>query len=78
MAEPGEDGTVLPKIPTEMHESHVLRKFFGQFRANHFAIVLGTVIYQNDLERCEPENRCDALDKRAYGATAVINWDHQR
>jgi hypothetical protein len=76
MAEPGEDGTVLPKIPTKMHERHALRKFLSQLRANHFAIVLGTVIYQNDLERCEPENRCDALDKRADGATAVINRDH--
>src|SRR6266536_2017791 len=78
MAKSGEDGAVLPKIPTKMHERHALRKFFSQLRANHFAVILGTVIYQNDLERCERENRCDALDKRADCATAVVNRDHQR
>jgi len=76
MAEPGEDCSVLSKIPTKMHERHALRKFFSQLRANDFAIILLTVIYQNDLERCERENPRDALDKRSDCATAVVNGNH--
>src|SRR5436309_14679758 len=78
ITEPSEDGAVLAKIPAEMHERHILRKFLGQFYANHFAVILGAVIYQNNLEGGGRENRCDALDKRTDCATAVVNWDHQR
>ena len=54
----------------------VFREFFSQLGADHFALVLGPVIYQNDFEGLGGENRLDALNERSDRATAVVDGNH--
>ena len=53
--------------------ARVFREFFSQLGADHFTLVLGPVIYQNDFEGLGRENRLDALNERSDRATAVVD-----
>src|ERR1041384_804978 len=73
----GQDGAVLAKNPAQMHEHDCLRKFLHELSANLLAVVLGTIVNQNNFKRCRSKNFDDVLHQTGHGATSVVNGDHQ-